>query len=386
MPRRSSLALFTAAALALSALPAEAVDPDVLKKQTVQIRVYREGTEPDFGSGVILCQREELAYILTAHHVIYGESQGEGLKSSRRDVQKTEVRFFRDLAPRIVEDRDKGEDKISATPFAAKDLVLLTVAVPQQLPNAAPGVLPPTSDLDAAAGHRAFPVTAIGYAKSSAREWVEQRGFMTRRDGLHLLHDAQIEKGFSGGPLFDESGALVGLNVRFASRAAGGENTHGSREGVSLAIDEVVKSIDGKLPAGCIENLVADTSEEEAHKIYKLAIREVSLKNWCAAVPLLRDAVKEKSLEGGRIHLQGMRYTEYLPHYHLGLAYYHLERYRDAHRELTTSETQRVVQDDKRYRKLKKIKPKAYARRNEELSPSRRCFLFPEQHEQGESR
>ncbi|HEX6899110.1 MAG TPA: serine protease [Thermoanaerobaculia bacterium] len=383
---RPSLAAPLAAALVLSALPARAADPDVLKKQTVQIRVYREDAEPDFGSGVILCQREELAYILTAHHVIYGESQGEGLRSSRRDVRKTEIRFFRDLTPMIVEDRDKGEDKIGATPFAAKDLVLLTVAVPQQLPNAAPGAIPPATDLNATAGRREFPVTAIGYAKSSAREWVEERGAMTRRDGIHLLHDAQIEKGFSGGPLFDESGALVGLNVRFASRAAGGENTFGSREGVSLAIDEIVESIDGKLPAGCIENLAVDNSEEEAHKIYKRAIREVSLKNWCAAVPLLRDAIQEKSLEGGRVHLQGMRYTEYLPHYHLGLAYYHLERYRDAHRELTTSETQRVVQDDKRYRRLKKVKPKAYEKRNAEPSASQRCILIAEQGETGESR
>ncbi len=365
---RPSLAAPLAAMLVLSALPARAADPDVLKKQTVQIRVYREGAEPDFGSGVILCQREELAYILTAHHVLYGESQGEGLRSSRRDVQKTEIRFFRDLAPMIVEDRDKGEDKISATPFAAKDLVLLTVAVPQQLPNAAPGAIPPAADLNAAAERREFPVMAIGYAKSSAREWVELRGAMTRRDGIHLLHDAQIEKGFSGGPLFDESGALVGLNVRFASRAAGGESSFGSREGVSLAIDEIVKSIDGKLPAGCIENLAVDNSEQEAFEIYKQAVREISLQRWGKAAPLLKSAIEKKTQEGGRVHLQGMRYTEYLPHYHLGLAYYKLRLYRDAHRELTISETQGVVRDDKRYRKLKKFKQEAYQKRNEEPS------------------
>lgn len=372
MSQRSSAAFLTAMALALpvfAGLPARAVSSDVLKNQTVQIRVYREDAEPDYGSGVILCQREELAYILTAHHVLYGTAQGGGRKLSRRDVRKTEISFHRELAATIVEDRDQGEDRISVSPVPAKDLVLLTVAVPTRLPNAAPGRIPPNADLTAEAGLHGFLVMAVGYAQENAKGWVERTGAMSRREDMFLMHTAQIEKGFSGGPLFDESGALVGLNVRYASTAATGEDHFGGREGLTLAIDEIINSIDGWLPAGCIQSVVEDTSEREAFDIYKQAIREIGLKRWGKAAPLLKSALEKKPQEGGRVHLQGMHFTEYLPHYHLGLAYYKLGLYRDAHRELTISETQGVVREDKRYRKLKRYKQEAYEKRNEEPSP-----------------
>jgi hypothetical protein len=369
MKPRSTAALLALVAT-VSALPTHAADPDALKRQTVQIRVNREGAETEYGSGVVLCQQKDgLAYILTAHHVLYGKSQTGGLKLSRRDVKNTEIRFFKDLAPAILEDRDKGEDRITPFPVPAKDLVLMVVTVLDQIPTAAPGKLPSEADLAARASHD-FPATAVGYAQRSAQGWIERTGAMLRRDPPFLMHSAQIEEGFSGGPLFDESGALVGLNVQFVSAAAGGEDTFGNREGRTLAIDEIMKSIDTWVPAGCVERTTEDTSESEAFDSYKLAMREIGLRRWGKAVPLLKEALEKKPREGGRVHLQGMRYTEYLPHYHLGLAYYKLDLHRDAYRELAISETQSAVQEDKRYRKLKKIKKAAYGKRNEGPAPA----------------
>jgi hypothetical protein len=55
-----------------------------------------------------------------------------------------------------------------------------------------------------------------------------------------------------------------------------------------------------------------------------------------------------------------MRYTRYLPHYHLGLALLNQGNYSDAIREFDRSEAQGVIQDDKRYTKLKRHRLRAY--------------------------
>lgn len=352
-------------ALAAAGLPARAAHPDVMKKQTVQIEVRREDLDSEFGSGVVLCQKDDLAYILTAHHVLYAKSQG-GKKFSRRDVLETEIKFFRDLAPAIVENRDNGDDRITVFPVPAKDLALMVVTVLGQVPTAAPGRNPIESEIAAAAGRSAFPVTAVGYAQRSSQGWVERSGHLLHHDGGYLLHSAQIEEGFSGGPLFDQGGALVGLNVQFVGAGSSGDDTFGSRQGRTLAIEEVLASIGGWVPAGCVEQTEPDTSERDAFDVYKQAVREVSLQRWAKAIPLLKDAIEKKPQEGGRVHLQGMRYTEYLPHYQLGLAYYKLDRHREAYREFSISEVHGAIRGDKRYRKLAKYKKVAYAKRNEE--------------------
>ena len=367
IPRRLTLIVPAALALAAAAGPsARAADSEAQKRQTVRIEVRREDAEGEFGSGVVLCQKDDLAYVLTAHHVLYGKSQG-GRKLSRRDVRTTEIKFYRDLAPAILENRDNGDDRITVFPVPAKDLALMVVSVLAQVPTAAPGRNPIEPEIVAAAtGRHPFPVTAVGYAQRSSEGWIERSGALLHHDGGYLLHSAQIEEGFSGGPLFDEAGALVGLNVQFVGGGPTGDDAFGSRQGRTLAIEEVMASIGGWVPAGCVERTAEDTSERDAFDVYKQAVREISLQRWKKAIPLLKDAIDKKPQEGGRVHLQGMRYTEYLPHYQLGLAYYKLDRHREAYREFSISEVHGAIRADKRHRKLAKYKKDAYAKRNEE--------------------
>ena len=86
----------------------------------------------------------------------------------------------------------------------------------------------------------------------------------------------------------------------------------------------------------------------------------VSIKHWPEAEELLRQAIAQKSVEGGSVHLEGMRYTQYLPHFHLGLALLNQGNYNEAIREFDRSEAQGVIQDDKRYKKLKRGRLQAY--------------------------
>ncbi|HSS48633.1 MAG TPA: serine protease [Thermoanaerobaculia bacterium] len=349
----------------LSMAPARAADPDLLKRQTVQIKVVREkaSTEsasaqenapPEFGSGVILCQKDGLAYLLTAHHVLFGKSEN-GKRASRRDVKTTEIRFFNDLAPKILEDRDKDEDLITPYAVQSKDLALLVVSMPQELPSAGISHAPLQAELSA--GRHAFPVTAVGGDKAGLKVWDERRGELKGREDNLLLHSAPIQEGFSGGPLFDDAGGLIGLNIQISQDTA---------EGRTLPIEDVLASIQTWIPAGCIERATEDTSQSDAFELYTRAVREISLSRWDAAIPLLQEAIEKRNLEGGSVHLQGMRYTVYLPHYHLGLALYKLGKFQKAYREFSVSEIQGKVKEDKRYRKLVKYKKNAYAKRNEE--------------------
>lgn len=348
---------------AWTALPAHAQDPDWLRKQTVQIKVTREDAPDDYGSGVLLCQQDDLAYILTAHHVLYGKK-----RESRRDVKTTEISFFSGLAPRIVEDRDKGEGLLTPYPVKDKDLALIVVEVLPQLPAVADLGRPPAGgELIHQNDH---PVRSVGYAQRSGQgSWIERNGALLRRDADFLYHSIQIEEGFSGGPLFNEAGALIGINVQFVSRTMGGDDSVGNREGRAIPIDVVRAAVGKWVPAACLTAAGEDeNTEAKAYEIYKKAMREISIKRWKAAEPLLREAIEQKPLEGGSLHLQGMRYTVYLPHYHLGLALYRQGRYREAYRELAVSDVQGAIHDDKRHRRLKKYLETSREKRKEEAA------------------
>ena len=334
-------------------------DSEILKKQTVQIEVYRGGqSQPEHGSGVILCQKDDLTYVLSAYHVLFGESYG-GRRPTRNDIDRTVIDFYNNVADRVVEDRTKDEDRITVYTVKEKDLLLMVFEVPTELPaDAEPGQVPSPIGTDHA-------VRAVGYAARSATPWDEREGTLLRRDEGSLFHSAPIEKGFSGGPLFDESGALIGIDVEIPTNSADTRD-----KGRAVPIDEVKKSIDRWIPADCLAGAGEEDTDKTASELYKTAVREISVKNWPEAEKLLKQVLDLKPTEGGSVHLQGMRYTVYLPHYHLGLALYKQGKYRKAYLSLATSETQGAIRDDKRYRKLKKLKEEARQRKNQETAPA----------------
>jgi hypothetical protein len=358
MFRKSLCNLILMTAALLAANPLKALDENWLKKLTVQIQVQREGEEaPEFGSGVVLCSEDDLAYIVTAYHVLYKLQPGKTI-ASRSDVVKTTILFYEGVADPIVETRDVS--RFELYPVPGKDLLLLTVDMRREIPHADPGQVPTLND----------PVKAIGYAKETMRgekEWVERPGKVLPPDASFLTHSAQLEEGFSGGPLFDEAGGLAGINIEFVSASDTGDSS--KRTGHAVPLDQVKQAFLKKVPAGCWGNQEEAVKVQRAQEIYKRAIREVSLSNWCEAESLMREAITEQPLEGGTIHLQGMRYTTYLPVYHLGLALYKQGRWGEAYRAFRESAVQGEIREDKRYRKIKKYLAVAGEKRKTE-SPS----------------
>jgi hypothetical protein len=83
-----------------------------------------------------------------------------------------------------------------------------------------------------------------------------------------------------------------------------------------------------------------------------------NIKDWDHAEVYLREALKKNDSEGGSVHMQGMRYATYLPHYHLGLALLYQgrpEKLSEALFELRASENQREIRQFRgRYHELQR--------------------------------
>lgn len=328
----------------------------LLQAQTVMITVTRDTEGDENGSGVILCQDDNQAYILTARHVFFGKSVGDRRAPGLSNVRMIKVSFFKNVAPPVVEDRTQEEEVITTQQTGrSKDLLLLTIPVQQVLPaTASLGVAPASNDLGGRPG-----VYSVGYKVQTeggpGESWSVAQGALFKRDPEILHHSTEITPGFSGGPLFNESGALIGINVEIGTMAEADSETDG-QHGHALPIERVIDTIDKWVPASCLKN--ADPLRELAYATYRKAMRAISVKDWPMAERLMREALERLPWEGGSVHLQGMRYTEYLPRYHLGLALYKQSEKNcgEALREWGRSEVQRAVRRDKRYKKLKKYR------------------------------
>jgi tetratricopeptide (TPR) repeat protein len=367
MASRPMLArLCVAAALALAALhggTASAADPEDLKQQTVMIDVTRKGGNVEPGSGIVLCQEADRIYVLTARHVLFGKTGAQGKEPGIGSIAGIRLAFYRQLAP-AVEDDWTHTRKITPYHFkdrddANRDLLLLTVPVSQRLPlTAALGSVPSAAELDTDEAARERGVSAVGRSGPGST-WRDVSGGLLRREGGYLFHSAPIEPGFSGGPLFNEAGALIGINVEDRGTALAGDWS-----GRALPIDEVLDTVYKLVPATCLKS---EDSSDLALLAYRSGMRAIGERDWRQAEALMRRAVEAKPREGGTVHLQGMRYTTYLPHYHLGLALYELGRdaaamgeheqsadlLDQALKEWALSEVHQAVHQDKRFGRLR---------------------------------
>jgi len=355
--------------IALSSIPAAGAGEDdltpLLKAQTVMISVSRESGGTEAGSGIVLCQDESQAYILTARHVLYGKPQGTAHEADASEITRIAVSFFTNLAPQVVENK---EERVITKQRAGKDRDLLLLSIPLQSVLPATAVLstaPAGSGREAQGGEPT--VYAIGSDQGQGRvatSWAFAPGKLIRQDPEFLYHSAPITPGFSGGPLFDESGALIGINVSITNGIEIGAEP-GVQYGQALPIGPVIETINKWLPGNCLRNVAP--VREIAYETYRRAMRAVSIKDWPEAERLMGQSLQYLPQEGGSVHLQGMRYTTYLPRYHLGLAFYKQNRCGEALREWGRSETQRAIQDDKRYDKLRKFKKRCVATLRREI-------------------
>lgn len=363
MTERLAHLILVLVAVLLAAAPVAAQDQlDQLKAQTVKITVTRSDKPVEYGSGVVLCQENKQAFVLTAHHVLAGKSsQPSGKNTLRlRRISKAEISFYGNSPPPV------GKDVLTVFQVPGEDLLLLSFPLEQVL---APATLDTPAIVDPAAEEEDRPVVhAIGFWKDKAQSWAHRQGTLLPGGGRLIHHSGDIAEGFSGGPLFNEAGSLIGINIERVSGQAIGADV-GSWYGEALAMDEILTAIDKWVPARCLKS--ASPLSELAYLTYRKAMQAVSIKRWSQAEELLAQAIEQQPLEGGSVRLAGLRYTPYLPLYHHGLAHYKLadraesnfeaaEHYATAIRQWDRSEAQGEIKTNKRYRTLRRLKAKSY--------------------------
>ena len=282
----------------------------------VMIEVQGQGV-PSFGTGVVLYSQENEITIATAAHVLYGRYGCSGEKT-RFGANPTWKLSFYSNQPATIAAQASDQDVFRLKALRKDlDLALIRVRVDagQDLPRGielgSPDPQSVNPDLVAAEGSRGD-VTAVGYASSTSnlanRMWIERSGPILDINPDRVVHSADIEVGFSGGPLFSEEGKLLGINTCFDTRP----------EVLAYAVptDTLLRTFRGLINPLRMRGDVDDL----AYEIYREGLRAVAHKDWARVRKLMAQARDRYGNEGGTIHLRGMRYTRYLPSYYLGLA------------------------------------------------------------------
>ncbi len=223
---------------------AEQVDPERLDEQTVMMTVTRDQAV-EHGAGVVLCQREGRAYVLTAHHVVAGKAPSGG--KLPLSPARTEIGFFHDSPPAVIDDPGAGKEVVTFHEVPNEDLLLLSFPLSPELEATA--FVGPPRGLPVEEGERSA-VLAVGFRQSAMETWAHEPGRLLGGRGSLLHHSARIVEGFSGGPLFGTGGALVGINLGIAGGAAGVEED--AWHGEALSVDEALPILKEWLPAACL--------------------------------------------------------------------------------------------------------------------------------------
>ncbi|HZF08748.1 MAG TPA: serine protease [Thermoanaerobaculia bacterium] len=342
------------AAFAADAKAPIAADLEWLRQQTVLIQVTpdRPNANLETGSGVVLCEVDHRVFVVTANHVLFGTTATGKNRGSLLDVAKIRLSFSHDVARAVEEEPNSTtrNDVIQVTQLGSQDLLLLAFDINEDL-----WAFPSLTGGSAEPGRR---VWAVGNPADQQETWAVEDGTLTRLDDQgHLLHTVPIVKGYSGGPLFDAAGELVGINVQQAEAPDEG--------GIAIPTESLKAAIGKKVPRACLKDEKAEADRlAAAEEAYREALRQVSRHDWAQAKASLVKARDNNPLEGGSVHLQGMRYTQYLPHFYLGLVAYRLAAERkdsklcgEALTEFHVSEVQRVIEGSaRRQRQLRRMR------------------------------
>lgn len=103
---------------------------------------------------------------------------------------------------------------------------------------------------------------------------------------------------------------------------------------------------------------------------FEKGIKAIDNKDWSGAIEALRAAVAEKSAEGERVLIYGMRYKPYLPHYYLGLAYFNTGNCDAAMKAWAESERQGPIREAAEYKTLQRLRGQCRGQGIREAEPA----------------
>jgi S1-C subfamily serine protease len=172
--------------------PSHAQTIEELKKGVVKITARSEGQQLKVGTGFIVRLEKDAAYIVTASHVVEGDSQPNVVFRGK------ESKSF----PAHVKGM-KGDDPRGVA------VLIVSGDVPQGLE-----VLPVTSDFEINGGEA---VTVIGFPRKPSVSWAVTPGVVTGQDGEYLVFSGAAAEGNSGGPVL-WNGKVVGVVTEVLSQ------------------------------------------------------------------------------------------------------------------------------------------------------------------------
>jgi formylglycine-generating enzyme required for sulfatase activity len=188
---------------------------DLARARRAVVRVIADGGN-SIGSGSIIKIDGAEAYILTAYHVIQPDVF-KGVSQVRVELFTEEV-----LEARISRQRID----------TANDIAVLIV---RQLPSSPPSAIPWES---AVAVWDTQTVYALGHPMGGPR-WAVTNGTVSGTGGGKIYFSGTaVSQGNSGGPLLNDKGAFVGMNVNVVGQS-----------GIALAADVIRALIRGWIPA-----------------------------------------------------------------------------------------------------------------------------------------
>lgn len=214
---------------------------ELLNYQTVRIQIeHKEGKE--LGSGIVLCQKGERIYILTAKHVLIGEgSFDENQKPTGRfrDISTVTIKFYKKYQSDII----KKWSEITETEKRAstKDIVLLQVKMTDPVSSLKLATIGTSDNV------KLFQeVYTTGHPISITKDWYPCTG-KVNRVGEYIEYTAEIEKGYSGGPVVNQRGELIGMNAHIS------KSDEGRTIASAIPVNEILDTLRPWMELSCLQ-------------------------------------------------------------------------------------------------------------------------------------
>ena len=192
-------------------------DVEQLQAGVVKITAKSSGGTPKGGTGFIVRLDRDVAYIVTAAHVVAGDPQPKVEFFTKRNLPVlTEVLGL------------EGDDEV-------RGLALLVVRGEENLPKGLRAL--PLAETRRFSGGE--DIIMIGFPRN-AGPWAVVRGNISSRQGRDLYFSPTVDSGHSGGPIL-QSGKVVGL-VAVAGQSSGrgviARSVHDYVEGFGITVED----------------------------------------------------------------------------------------------------------------------------------------------------